>query len=121
MTETAATRASRSSRGLRVYGALIALVVGLALGAVLGDIAPGLHENLVRVATFVITILAIVRQPRINVAAQIVTILGLDTDSEAPMANFIVKERLPRGIAMKFPLDQFLLAVTVVILVISVP
>ena len=53
MTETAATQASRSSRGLRVYGALIALVVGLALGAVLGDIAPGLHENLVRIATFV--------------------------------------------------------------------
>ncbi|MCL6729533.1 dicarboxylate/amino acid:cation symporter [Sphingomonas hankyongi] len=53
MTKAAATRASKGSRGLRVYGALIALVIGLTLGAMLGDVAPGVHETLVRIATFV--------------------------------------------------------------------
>ena len=53
MTKAAATRASKGGRGLRVYGALIALVIGLTLGALLGDIAPGFHERFVRTATFV--------------------------------------------------------------------
>ena len=36
-----------------MYGALLSLVLGIALGATLGDVAPGLHEHLVQIATFV--------------------------------------------------------------------
>ena len=53
MIKAAATKSSGGSRGFRVYGALVALVIGMALGAVLGDVAPGLHETFVRIATFV--------------------------------------------------------------------
>ena len=52
MTEAAGREAKRS-RGFLAYGALLALVLGLSLGALLGDVAPALHQALIPIAEFV--------------------------------------------------------------------
>ena len=49
----AAEPGARKGGGIRVYGALIALVAGIALGSMGGKVAPGLHEQLVAIAALV--------------------------------------------------------------------
>ena len=47
---------SGRSGGFRAYWALAALLVGLALGAMSGDLAPGVRESLLAVASFIGTL-----------------------------------------------------------------